>query len=686
MKKQVLIFIAFIFSLGGFSQPQLTFRFANPRIIKVSGFDHIEYDLQVKCNLPGYYLYSGSYLFWFNNSALSQTAAQWTVTKVGAFNGNNSQGNPKYTVTKTITGTVPNRRFNVALTPDINVIGNGPNPDDFGEIGTDWTTMFTVRGRITTPGLNAGIDFVENLMNGQQSYVISNVAPPYYGNFVNPNLYDSRDLVSTALGRIYSTNWGWSQVGNPLNVQWVDWTMPVNTTVWEGTATITQGDNTAALFNNLNLLNSATLDIQANKYVTVQGNLDNTGSASNLIVRSGASLITQGTITGEGTLESSTSTNAWKLVSPPVPGVTANLFLNQYLQSYNEATNSWSDIIDPNMALSVGKGYAAWSVPVNYTGVFNTGDMSLSVTKNGLGYNLVGNPYPSGLDITNPNTWNLNLGAGKWVWNQNMLNYQTSVNTIPPAQGFFVLASASGSFTLPNSARTHTSLPLVKNGESNELRLYVEGNNYADEAFVKLAQGSTNGFDFAYDVPKMYGWSDAPQMYTVIPSGEFTQLSWNVFPDISSNDVVPLHLKVGAETNYTLTASGMETFGDVKITLVDLKQGSSQILNNNPVYSFTASPNDEPGRFLLLFANSTGISNPELSGINIFTRERTIMVNMPQGIQGDIVIYDMVGKELYRTNGRAGMLNQIPFQGATAWYLVKVITQQGAVTEKVFIR
>ncbi|MEJ5302014.1 MAG: T9SS type A sorting domain-containing protein [Bacteroidales bacterium] len=683
MRKYILTSLLVSLAVGLIAQ-QLSFRFANPRIIRVSGFDNIEYDVQIKCSVAGTYYFSGSYIFVFNNNALSQNATQWTVTKAPLVSGNNSADNPKYTVTKTITGVAPNKKFNVALTCDAGIISNGPNSDDFSEIPTDWTTIFTVRGRITSAGFDAGIDFYEPSMNGQQSYSIA--VSPYWANYQNPNQFDSKDLLTTALGRIYSTAYGWSQVGNSVNAQWVDWNTAVNTTVWEGSAQITQSDNTAALFNNLNLLNGATLHIDANKWVTVQGNLTNTGSASNLMVHSGGSLITQGSVTGEGTLESATATSAWKLISPPVPGLTANIFLNQYLQQYNEATNSWSDITDPTTSLAVGKGYAAWAPPVSYTGTFNTGDYNVNVTKNGLGYNLVGNAYPSGLDITNPSLWNINLGAAKYVWNQGFGNYQTTVNTIPPAQGFFVLASNAATITIPNSARVHTSTPLIKAGEANELKLYIEGNGYADEAFVKVVEGSTNGFDYAYDVPKMFGLLDAPQLYTVIPQGEFTQLTQNTYPDIASNDVVPLNLKVGAENSYTLSAEGISSFVEpVKVTLVDLKTGTSQLLNNNPVYTFTAQPNDDPGRFLLLFSTATGIELPALEGLNIYAWNRNIMVNNTQNLQGDIVVYDLVGKELMRTQAKPG-LNQLPVNYAASWYLVKFISSQGSVSQKVFIR
>ena len=684
MKKHLLTLFLTLFAVGLFAQ-QLSFRFANPRIIRVSGFDNIEYDIQIKCSVAGTYYFSGSYIFVFDNNALTQNATQWIVTKAPLITGDNTGGNPKYTVTKTVTGTAPNKRFNVALTCDAGIISNGPNADDFSEIPTDWTTIFTARGRITSTALNAGIDFWESSMNGQQSY--STVASPYYANYVSPNIYDSRDLVNAALGRLYSDNWGWSQSGNTVNAQWVNWNNAVNTTIWEGGASITQTDNTAALCNNLRLENGASLVVSANKWLTVNGNLTNTGTAANLTVASGGSLITNGTITGEGTLASNISPNVWHLISPPVPGLTANLFFDKYLQTYNEATNTWSDIIDPATPLMVGKGYAAWADPLNYTGVFNTGDIGpLAATKAGLGYNSIGNPYPSGLNVTAVNTWGANLSAFNWVWDQAFGNYRTTILVVPPAQGFFVQASNATTVTIPNAARAHTSQGLYKNSPVNQVSLNVAGNGYRDEAFVRFDAASSSAFDFGMDAPKIDGILEAPQMYSVIASTEFPNLTWNTLPQIAGNEIVNLNFKVGVEGTYTITASDLESFvDDVAVTLVDLKNNFSQKLNDNPVYSFTATPGDASARFLLVFSGATGIDNPAFAGVNIYAYDRNIMVNMPAGIQGDITVYDMVGKELYRTPSHTG-LNSIPFHRASAWYVVKVSNEKGNISGKVFIR
>ncbi len=681
MKKHLFTLFLTLFAVGLFAQ-QVSFRMANPRINRVGGFDVLEYDVQIKCSVAGTYYFSGSYIFTFNNSGLTQTASQWTVTKAALISGDNTEGNPKYQIIRTVTGTEPNKVFNVAVVSDVNVFGYGPSDDDYSEVPTDWTTIFNVRGRITGNTLNAGIDFVENSMNGQQAYV---PAPSVSANYQNPNAYDSRDLVNASLGRLYSTAWGWSQAGNTVNAQWVNWNNSVNTTVWEGTAAITQTDNTAALANNLRLEGGATLNIGVNKWLTVAGNLTNTGAAANLTVADGGSLITNGTITGEGTLASNISNGKWHLVSMPVPGQTANLFFDKYLQGYNEATNTWSDIIEPTTPLMVGTGYAAWADPLSYTGVFNTGNVAVPATKAGLGFNSIGNPYPSGLSINNVNTWGADISTFTWVWNQTTGNYLTNLPIVPPAQGFFVQVNNPTTVTIPNAARAHTSMSLYKNTPVNQVSLNVSGNGYMDEAFVRFDEASTSSYDFGYDAPKIDGMPEAPQMYSVVASQEFPNLTWNTLPQIAGNEIVNLNFRAGVQATYTITASDLESFIDnVSVTLVDLKNNYSQKLNDNPVYSFTAAPGDEPGRFLLVFNSATGISNPTLEGVKIYAYDRNIMVSMP-GITGDITIYDMVGKELYRTNGQSG-LNTIPFNRASAWYVVRVSNANGSVSGKVFIR
>src|SRR5512133_1075353 len=156
MKKLILFFILLFLSSGAMFAQQLSFRFANPRIIRLSNFDHLQFDVQVKCDQAGKFLWAGTVKLNFNNTTFNNTASTWAVTPIGAFSGSNSGSGLKYTIARTITGSV----YNIALLGDVNVKGNGPGADDFAEIPGDWTTMITVSARLLDPSGDAlaGID------------------------------------------------------------------------------------------------------------------------------------------------------------------------------------------------------------------------------------------------------------------------------------------------------------------------------------------------------------------------------------------------------------------------------------------------------------------------------------------------------------------------------------------------
>jgi hypothetical protein len=219
------------------------------------------------------------------------------------------------------------------------------------------------------------------------------------------------------------------------------------------------------------------------------------------------------------------------------------------------------------------------------------------------------------------------------------------------------------------------------------LSLRVDGNNYFDKSNIRFEQGSTSSYDYMYDTPKMLGSADAPQLYTTIESDLFNSLTQNVLPQIEGNETVKMSLTVGAAGIYTITASDIESFtDDVTITLIDLQEGVSQVLNNNAVYTFNANPSDNEARFLVKFAGSVGVGNQETYGINIFAYDKQAFVNMPLHVTGTIQIFDMIGKKLNEVTAVTGTLNRIPMNLPTGYYLVSVRSNLGTVNAKVFIK
>ena len=83
--------------------------------------------------------------------------------------------------------------------------------------------------------------------------------------------------------------------------------------------------------------------------------------------------------------------------------------------------------------------------------------------------------------------------------------------------------------------------------------------------------------------------------------------------------------------------------------------------------------------------NQTG--NPELkdNSIRMWSYEQNICVSVPETTIGNIVVYSILGQEVIISDIEPG-LNVIMVNKVNAYFIVKVITRNNAVTEKLYIR
>ena len=75
-----------------------------------------------------------------------------------------------------------------------------------------------------------------------------------------------------------------------------------------------------------------------------------------------------------------------------------------------------------------------------------------------------------------------------------------------------------------------------------------------------------------------------------------------------------------------------------------------------------------------------------LSNIKVYSDLQTVVINNSSDLTGEIWIYDLSGHELLHTSMTSRDETRIPLQVATGTYLVKVVTENGVISNKVFIR
>jgi hypothetical protein len=423
--------------------------------------------------------------------------------------------------------------------------------------------------------------------------------------------------------------------------------------------------------------------------------LENGGS---LTMESGASLITYGDITNNGTcaLKRTISEDAWHLVSIPVNGALAGIFLGDYLQSWNESTGLWSEIIPPGTPLNTKQGYLLWGTPekattYTFTGTPLTGQQSIPVTASGsgdhAGMNLLGNPYPSSIDWGKLDD---NYGA-IYYWDSQSQQYVSWNNGngtnggqqfIPPIQGFFIYAPSASDFTIGNSARTHQNASsFYKGGKdklSNGLRLESDNKDgLTDETLLIFKNNAQEGFELKTDAWKITSGTDGmPEIYSMCNNNK---LAIDVRPD---TETVQLGFANNQNGVYSIS---LKEIADIPNAFIeDTKTGVFHNLQLG-AYEFAWDINDEETRFKLHF-NAVGIDeNPSpKSNIRVYSGNKQIYIKGAD--KGLVRVCDLTGRVLLEQEISGNGQTTIPVDLKTGIYLVALQIGDKVLTEKVFIK
>jgi hypothetical protein len=429
-------------------------------------------------------------------------------------------------------------------------------------------------------------------------------------------------------------------------------------------------------------------------------------------------------VTGTSTTKLSFSKDSvWHYFAFPTTVSHSAPLIGHYVMYYTESNYNWHYIIAPmpdSTWTALALGYAIWPVnmtPISFVGTIVNGTIDETVTRTLIGpplndfngWNLVGNPYPSAINLLSVTGDWTNLQPWAWFWDPNFGNYRvfgtspgppygTHSQYAPAMQGFFVKVTdvgnpSSGVFHLDNAHRSLNNEPFLKDetNPNDVLSIKVDGiaGGYSDEILVYFNPGATAGFDESFDALKLPGNQDAPQLYTTVPGYELTVSG---LPALSDNDEVEMAFSSTLPAEYTLTASQMESFNPgVGIMLLDTKTGSTQDLRQFPVYTFTHDPANDPNRFRILFTDLlTGTDNITSGGnqIRIFAYNDIVFVSNSSSSNSDgiVKVYDMLGREVYSARMEHGQINKYQVRTVEGYYLVQVTMDGQVAHEKVYIR
>ncbi len=513
-----------------------------------------------------------------------------------------------------------------------------------------------------------------------------------------------------------------------------------STITFNGTTQTMTGTSMPLTYNNLIISSSVSTTVPAGKSLTVNGTTTLTTGTGVLVLKSDAtgtaSFIDNGTISSGGTAKIERYLTPYDLVpdlkfhfiSSPVSSTQAiapefidlsSVLITDFYK-WNEVANEWTNYrgatySSQNMDFGdsynfvPGKGYMVAYPPPgpivkNFVGTPNTstGGIPITCTHASGGWNLIGNPFPSSINWAGISKGD-GMDAALYYYDNATPGYKYytyfsgglggASQYIAPMQGFMVHAKVSGTttVTIPNSARTHTGQDVFyKNAtlETNILDLKVEGSDCADYARVCFYDQATDNFDGEFDAYKLFSYSPgATELYSV--TADNTSLAINTLPaSVMEGGAVPVSFNPGSAGSFTLTAETMGTFApETYITLEDKTTSTLQKLNDNPIYAFTATPQDAAGRFVLHFKNATAIH--ETRGEDPFTvsvSDGIIKVETATaGFAGKVRVTDIIGRTLAMGDLVSGTPVQFNLKAKTGIYLVTVYTSTRSFSRKVLL-
>lgn len=522
----------------------------------------------------------------------------------------------------------------------------------------------------------------------------------------------------------------WGTAGN-----WSCGTLPTaatDVTINSGTV-IVSGVN--AFANTLVLNGTTMLTVNSGNNITVTDAVT-VASGANMTLQNNANLIQINNVSNSGNIVVNRKSSAlmrldYTLWSSPVASQNLLAFSPLTVATrfyvYNSATNLYSTVTPSSTNFQLGKGYLI-RMPDNhptsptkwdgvFTGVPNNGNVNFSAFNGGagFGYNGVGNPYPSPVDMNlfvNGNAGNITgtlyfwrktnssttePGYCTWTTAGFVSNGEAQVvnpnGILRTGQGFIVEMSSGNNVSFTNAMRTADNADqffrnsdATSNRELNGDRLWLNVSNSFganNQMLLGYFANATLGVDYGIDGKAI---EDAPVSLTMDIAGGNYLIQGR--PSFDVSDSVPLRFKTSYSGAHTISIDHLDGvfLGSQNVYLKDNLLNITHDLKA-AAYSFASDAGTFANRFEIVYQTSvlgTNQSNFSENTVVVFKDENGNLNVNANGITLDVVeVYDVQGRKLIQKsaiNAASVLLSGLRTENNVL--LIKVVAADGAVVNK----
>lgn len=417
------------------------------------------------------------------------------------------------------------------------------------------------------------------------------------------------------------------------------------------------------------------------------------------------------------------------LISAPVENLSFATFANQNsgklvesgsLRSfgdYNTTTDKYEpfDInTDSHRQLELGKGYIAATEKgseLKFTGEVSNNDVNVTMSDDGLAWNLIGNPYASYINFKlfydeNKNKFDdhyqaiygYNGTTDLWtIWNK--LTPQDS--KIAPGQAFFVKAKTATTavkFT-PSMQTIGKTDDFILNKQAKTdfvmCNLYLSRENDTVATKIYFIEDSTRGLDPGYDaaVNDSGDFSNLLLFTSLVSDSENSEMAIQSLPcDDLNNVVVPLGIKaelaeltIGINDNTTTLPSNIHVYLEDRIA-------SAFTLLNSSNYTFTPTGDLQGSDQFFLHFSSIPLTTENISfrNIEIYNRaaSKEIIIKGVLGLNTKVLLYDKQGRKVLQKDLKnSSITNQLDVANLSAGiYIIKILSSNKVKIQKIFIQ
>lgn len=471
------------------------------------------------------------------------------------------------------------------------------------------------------------------------------------------------------------------------------------TTTWSGspTASWDNGAPTSAMiaiisadYSEVADINACSLTVNNNAIVTIpSGNVISlfggltVESGSSFVLNSDAVLLQDGTTnqnSGNITVNRSSQDlmrldyTMWsspvenQLLSAFSPFTMANRFY-----TYSTSGDIYVAIANTN-SFTVGQGYlirmpdnhptspTAWNGP--FTGKPNSGTITIGLSTAGTGFNAVGNPYPSPMNIATFLSENSSVINGNlYFWRKTnaatgsaYVTFSGGVfsdgphanNTIQPGQGFIVQATNAADLTFNNTQRNANNGVFYRSGnateseDSSRIWLNLKSNDLViGQMAVGYRAEATNSIDADFDAEYI---NDSALALNSIVEG--TELAVQHRATFMATDVVPLSFKTTTAGTFVIAINevdGLFTNADQNIYLKDNLLNVEHDLRSAP-YSFVSEIGVFANRFEIVYQSALSVEVPTFgNGVVVYSKNKTIEINSGTEVMSSVKVLDIRG-------------------------------------------